>query len=203
MGVPAWRTGEQYPAIWNGSAADFVGVSIDAGLSTLFQIVVFCFAPAAIRRRWGKFWQAVNPPAEKESRVWLVAVLVAIGSVLAGSATSAATVGEVTGGDPTGMRRCTPMGVDEICFTVASASEDSGTLLAEWNYSEPIYEFGSLISGWTWSVSISCATKTGLIYGLNAVDPTGNRVALPASVEDDIRSGMQRDQVPAFVGEIC
>ena len=58
VGVPAWDTGQKYPAIWNGSTADFIGVSIDAGLSTLFQIVVFCFAPAAIRRRWGKFWQA-------------------------------------------------------------------------------------------------------------------------------------------------
>jgi len=203
VGVPAWDTGQKYPAIWNGSTADFIGVSIDAGLSTLFQIVVFCFAPAAIRRRWGKFWQAVNPPAEKESRVWLVAVLVAIGSVLAGSATSAETVGEATGGDAAGLRRCTPMGVDEVCFTVVSANEDSGTLMAEWNYAEPMYEFGSWIAGWTWSVSISCSTDDGLVYGLNAVDLTGNHVALPASVENDIRSGMQRDQVPAFVAEIC
>ena len=198
VGVSAWSSASDYPPIWKATSGDLVAVSIDVGLSGLFQVVVFSFVPAAIRRRWGRSWAALNPPQEKESRVWMVALVVTVGAVLA-----AGTVSTQESGSPIGARQCTPRGVDQICFTLTSATEDGATLSADWTYAAPRILGGTSISKWTWRMSVSCTTRSGVLYDVAALNPAGGRVALTNAQYEEVRSGMERDQVPAVVSDLC
>lgn len=102
-----------------------------------------------------------------------------------------------------GARQCEPKDGDVICFTVISADSDGATLTAEWIYTTPRDLGNTSINKWTWGMTVSCNTRTGIVYGVAALDPAGARLSLAESTYEQIRSGMQRDQVPAVVADFC
>lgn len=198
VGVGAWSSASGYPPIWQSTSGDLVAVSIDVGLGGLFQVIVFSFVPAAIRRRWGKGWAALNPPREKESRVWMVALVVAVAAVLAAGSSSTQEPSSAAA-----VPECRSRDGDLICFTVTSANDDGATVAAEWIYAVPRSLGSTSISKWTWGMTVSCNTRTGIVYGVAAFDLSGARLALTEATYDQVRSGMQRDQIPALVSDFC
>jgi hypothetical protein len=205
LGVAAAAAGaygatRNYGNIQEMNSADWTALTIDAGIASVINALIFGYIPAALRRKFTKKNLSQTELAEN-MEPWKFPLLVLMASaivVFAGlnANDEFAPVG-VSGS------RCVPKGVDELCVEAKYLGEKRISLMTDWNYSSVQMISGLRVAKISWLSRVDCNSELGYIEYLKAFDPYGNKVELPISVKDQMIDGLESNQLQPSVSQMC
>lgn len=207
-----------YPSLIDSpDSYNLIAAAVDVAVAFLFQLLVWAFLPAWIRRRIRLRRLRKGKSLRKDFRefrvfkVWLLALgvlLVVAGSTEMFKSGNPDFQGPLSGSSPSNVsipKECFPRGEDEVCIS-GFATGNLAILQFTWTYrSDPQVEdsLGRLktIHQWTWSASVNCDTRTGGIMSLSALGPSGDDVRLDEVIVSQIQEGMYNDYIVPLLQE--
>lgn len=176
VGATAVQIARDYPPPWSADSFDRNASLIDLGAALLIQLGIFCFLPAAIRDRKSKWWAAQTHEPLRARWVWLLGLLVVIGSAgVVGLTGRSAAPKELASPE------CSPQGAGTQCMQLLSDDGRRTALQIEYFYTEPLLVEGRRVASFSFRLESDCEQGAADVVDLRLLGPSGQLVAPSAA----------------------